>query len=103
MSKQLFDLGQIMITQGADEAFIKLSEAKNDPGEYLVRPNILLNKHKSGDWGIVDDEDHKTNDQAVIDGDRIVSSYILPETDEKIWVITEWDRSVTTILLPSEY
>jgi hypothetical protein len=67
-----------------------------------VAPEKLLKRHLAGDWGDLGDEDKKTNDQAVIFGNRILSSYNLPK-GHKVWIITEWDRSVTTFLLPSEY
>ena len=60
-----------------------------------------LNRHRQGDWGDVCDEDKKANDFALDNKERILSSYELD--GEKIWIITEWDRSVTTILFPSEY
>ncbi len=56
----------------------------------------------TGDWGDLDDEDKKENELSVKQGFRILSAYNL-ENGEKVWVITEWDRSVTTILLPEEY
>ena len=52
---------------------------------------------------VVDKEDWAANDRALKDGERLLSAYALPETGEKVWVITEWDRSATTLLLPSEY
>jgi hypothetical protein len=55
-----------------------------------------------GDWGDLDPVDWRENDRALRDATRILSSYHLP-TGEKIWIITEWDRSVTTLLLPREY
>jgi hypothetical protein len=60
-----------------------------------------LQRHARGDWGDVCAEDKQSNDQALQDGDRILSSYMINGT--KIWIITEWDRSVTTVLFPSEY
>jgi len=56
----------------------------------------------TGDWGDLEDEDKKENELFVKEGLRILSAYNL-ETGVKVWVITEWDRSVTTILLPEEY
>ena len=90
--KPLFDLGQVVGTPGALQA---LQEAELEPIEILIR-------HVTGDWGELDDEDKEENELSVEQGFRILSSYKL-ETGVKIWVITEWDRSVTTILLPSEY
>ena len=74
--------------------------------------NFLLKsyeRHLHFDWGEMDEEDLCTNDIATVSGDRLFSSYNIPDdlqdgiTDDKIWIITEADRSVTTILFPSEY
>ncbi len=63
-----------------------------------------LDRYISNDWGDMDDGDKVLNNGAVECGDlRIHGAYIYPETKEKIWIITESDRSITTILLPSEY
>lgn len=59
-------------------------------------------RHASGDRGIVDDDDKKENELSVREGFRILSAY-LTWKGVKIWIITEADRSATTILLPSEY
>ena len=72
-----------------------LTEAEQEPIELLLR-------HVTGDWGDLDDEDKIENELSVKEGFRILSAYKL-ETGAKVWVITEWDRSVTTILLPTEY
>ena len=87
--KPLFVLGQIVGTPSALDALI---EAEQNPFE-------LLHRHVTGD---LDDEDKKENDLSVKEGFRILSAYEL-ETAVKVWLITEWDRSVTTILLPDEY
>lgn len=60
-----------------------------------------LNRHITGDWGDVEPEDSVSNDHAWLSGERIFSVYNTPEG--KIWIITEWDRSATTIMLPEEY
>ena len=88
---QLFLLGQIVATPGALALLSSLG----------LSPNTLLSRHANGDWGDLDDEDKAANDQALKDGDRLLSAYETP--GGKVWIITEWDRSVTTILLPSEY
>jgi hypothetical protein len=87
-----FQLGQTVATPGALDA---LQRSNETPWAFLVR-------HLAGDWGDVCLEDREANDEAVRDGSRILSAYTL-KTGEKIWVITEADRSVTTILLPDEY
>lgn len=90
--KPLFDLGQIVGTPGALQA---IQEAEQDPLGLLVR-------HMTGDWGDLPEEDKEANEMSVARGFRILSAYKL-ETGEKIWVITEHDRSITTLLLPMEY
>jgi hypothetical protein len=61
-----------------------------------------LNRHVQGDWGDLGLEDKRANDRALAFGARILSAYDLP-TGERLWIITEADRSATTILLPEEY
>lgn len=72
--------------------------------------NKSLNRHIVGDWGDIEPEDKKSNNEALNESypNRILSAYNLPKqipgvSDTKIWIITEYDRSVTTILFPSEY
>jgi hypothetical protein len=88
-----FPLGQLVATPGALAA---LEAAQTSVAE-------LIGRHLTGDWGVVDREDWQANDRALLEGTRLLSAYELPHTGEKVWVITEWDRSGTTILLPSEY
>jgi hypothetical protein len=94
MSKYKFSVGRIVLTEGIHEL---LAEHEDDTSIL----NLLLTRHQIGDWGNVDAEDAKANDDAVINGARILSSFKL--FGQKIWIITEWDRSITTVLLPSEY
>ena len=68
-----------------------------------VAPVDLLRRHVSGDWGDVPAEDAAENDLSVREGFRILSSYTLPGTDARIWLMTERDRTVTTLLVPEEY
>ena len=86
-----FSLGQTVATPGALEI---LTAAGTSPLALLVR-------HKSGDWGDVPAEDAKENELSIEKGFRVLSSY--PVGSEHLWVITEADRSVTTILRPDEY
>ena len=90
--KQFFALGQVLATPGALET---LEEAGKDPQEFLMR-------HQSGDWGDLSEEDKQENELSVKEGYRILSAYVL-ESGQKVWVITEADRSATTLLRPSEY
>ena len=87
----LFPLGRVVATPGALQL---LQETGEDP-------RLLLARHRSGDWGDLDNYDHKENELALKHGWRIVSSYSLGE--KCIWIITEADRTYTTILLPEEY
>jgi hypothetical protein len=86
-------LGEVCATPGATEAFKKAE----------VSPLWFLAKHQDGDWGEVSQDDEADNNLAVREGFRILSAYTLPKTGEKIWIITEADRLLTTILLPEEY
>lgn len=90
--KPKLSLGRVVATPGALEA---LQQSGQAPAEFL-------NRHVCGDWGDVCDEDRALNDQALIDGSRILSAYHLKD-GTKIWIITEADRSSTCILLPEEY
>lgn len=99
MSAPLFPLGQIVATPGALDATL---------GTFDLLAHLA--RHARGDWGCVDPEDAETNRLAVAEGDRILSAYAInPEKpcagfgENCLWIITEADRSVTTILLPEEY
>ena len=88
-----FRLGQLVATPGALAA---LSEAGQSPME-------LVTLHHQGNWGDeVDKVDWDANDAALVEGTRLLSAYRTSK-GVRIWIITEWDRSVTTILLPDEY
>jgi hypothetical protein len=87
-----FQLGTIAATPGA----IACLEACK------TGPERLLRRHVIGDWGELCQEDVKENERSVAHGLRLLSSYSMPN-GQQIWVITEADRSVTTLLLPEEY
>ena len=88
----LFHLGDVVATP---QSIYVLSESG-------MSVQSLLQRHATGDWGDLCTEDTQANNDALQYGDRLLSSYVLSESC-KVWVITEYDRSVTTILLPSEY
>lgn len=91
MKKNKFPLGQTVATPGA--------LALLDTSPELL--NTLIARHVAGDWGDLDGEDKAANESALVSQERIFSSY---DTDHgKFWIITEHDRSATTVLLPSEY
>ena len=85
-----FTLGQLLITPGASNA--------------LTTDDVLtaLSRHLDGDWGDVCEEDRKSNDEALQHGARLLSVYHA-EDGTKFWVIAEWNRFSTNILLPREY
>jgi len=87
-----FALGQTFITPGAQEA---LEIAGQTPIQFLRR-------HMSADWGEVSEDDAQENELSLRDGFRLLSAYRTVKS-QKIWIITEADRSATTILLPDEY
>jgi hypothetical protein len=94
-----FELGRTVMTRGVFEWM------KQD--DFTIYAAVLecFTRHQSGDWGTVPDEDKQANDDALVNGDRVLSAYEIDGT--KVWVITdwdrEWDRSVTTVLFPEEY
>ncbi|WP_265947786.1 hypothetical protein [Dechloromonas sp. A34] len=98
MVKALFPLGEIAVT----------------PCAYDLMKNFNLNwiwfiaRHQTGDWGDISNDDQRVNHQSVSNGSRILSAYDVAPVDEmnthrQLWVLTEADRSFTTILLPEEY
>ena len=93
ISKQpAFELGQIVATPGALAA---LKKAGQQPAEFLAR-------HVNREWGDVPDEDRKENEYSLEHGFRLLSAY-KTNAGDRLWIITEADRSVTTLLLPEAY
>ena len=92
MNQARFQLGRMVATPGALEA---LKEAGQDAIEFIYR-------HQRGDWGNLSEEDKRENEFSVDKELRIFSAYHLKD-ETRIWIITEADRSATTVLLPSEY
>jgi hypothetical protein len=82
-------------------------------GKLVATPNALaqvpvpeichaLARHQSGDWGELSEDDRAANDKALANGGRLVSAYNTIAM-VRFWIITEWDRSITTVLLPEDY
>lgn len=87
---QLFSLGQLLITRAAADT-LDLDDV-----------SVAVRRHGSGDWGDVCQEDMLFNDDALLSGSRLLSSY-RDRLGTKFWLITEADRSATTVLLPEDY
>lgn len=85
-----FSLGQTVITANANAVLPELDVV------------LALQRHHSGDWGDVDEHDRQMNEDALRNGDRLFSVYKTVR-GQKFYIITEWDRSVTTVLLPEDY
>lgn len=90
ISKNAFQLGQIVATTNAINTLNKTD----------IQSALL--KHSRGDWGLSCHDDKQANDVALENGDRIVSVY-KDRNKKKFWIITEADRSATTVLLPDDY
>lgn len=86
----LFRLGQLVSTPNALEQV--------SPAEILS----ALQRHQAGDWGDVDKHDAQVNNQALQDGSRLLSVY-RTAAGVKFWIITEANRSATTVLMPEDY
>lgn len=92
-----FKLGRVVSTRN-------ITNKKHDNIKFRNFVDRSFKRYVSCDWGDVNEADKKRNDNAVNSGDsRIFAAYINQNTGDKIWIITEADRSVTTILFPSEY
>ena len=95
--KPRFELGKLVATPGALDVLAKSGQT----------PESFLRKHQSGNWGNICQEDAELNNQAIAnegnpeEQSRVLSSYKVGANN--IWIITEYDRSVTTILLPQDY
>lgn len=91
-----FKLGNIYIMRGIEEKM----RGDTDFTEFI---RGCLARYANQDWGDTCAEDKQLNDEAVSEGERVLAVYIYPKNKKSIWIITEWDRSVTTILFPEEY
>ena len=91
---KIIKIGELVVTRG-----VAYEMQENSDFEDFVRKSF--SRHASGDWGYISEEDKASNDYALDHGERLFSAY--KNGDTKIWIITEWDRSATTILFPEEY
>lgn len=91
----LFDVGKVMATRGVSDLLGKDRKFEKFVGNSFIR-------HCNGDWGDLCDEDKNANIYALNHGERLFSKYNYNK-DISIYIITEWDKSVTTILFPEEY
>lgn len=92
-----WDMGQMVITRALDAAIKENPDAQRELIECFGR-------YKMYDWGDSNGHDQELNDRAIINkDDRILASYYLKSLNKEIWIITEWDRSVTTFLFPEDY
>ena len=87
-----FALGQIVATRGALAALEKSGQP----------PLLFILRHAANDWGEVGSEDWQANDEALEHGDRLLSAY-RTSLGDRLWIITEASREVTTLLTPDEY
>lgn len=100
--KKTFNTGQIVLTMAVSRL------VESNP-EFAAFVSESMRKHISGDWGDLDPEDKQSNEDS-LDAkhpSRILSAYNFQQlpgvSDTKIWIATEWDRSATTVLFPSEH
>ena len=91
----LFDAGMVVVTEGV----LELQE------RYGLNIDVLLACHTHGEWGDVTEDDWQANNRALREGGRLVSIYLMPifNGETALWVITEANRSATTVSLPGEF
>lgn len=90
-----FNPGQLVMTRGVNDMMVNNEE-------FACHVRLSIQRHMAGDWGDVSDEDRVENELALQEGDRLFSVYNKVGLS-KLWIITEWDRSATTVLFPEEY
>jgi hypothetical protein len=88
-SRPLFDLGQVVTTRSIADSV--------DPSKIAS----MIRNHITGDFGVLENEDIDSNKQAIEQGERVLSAYMVQ--GQKVYVVTEWDRSCTTVLYADEY
>ena len=99
MPEPKFEMGRLVITTALQQ---ELTESDTEKG-WHDEINLLVSRHLFGDFGDMDENDTAQNNAAIASGeDRVMSSYTTTK-GIKLWVITEWDRSITTLLRPEDY
>ena len=106
---KLENLGRLVATKA-------VAELEESNKQFAIFLQLCLDKYLNNDWGVLAEEDKEMNDEAAKSGnERILAAYHFPDDaswnavnswgseENKIWIITEWDHSVTTVLFPSEY
>lgn len=91
-----FEIGQLVATRG-------IADRMSSDKEFAEFVLASLKRYTRCDWGDTCEEDKRENDYALKNGERLLAVYVSQKSDATIWIITEWDRSATTILLPEEY
>ena len=96
-----FELGQVVATRA-------VWDAMEESNEFKTFVSGCLSRYILYDWGDTCEEDWESNNEAVKNGDRVLAVYNIPDgiegvLEDRLWIITEWDRSVTTMLFPSDY
>ena len=95
--KEKLETGQLVTTAAVHD------KMKSDGDFYRFCITSFL-RHEKGDWGATCNEDRQRNDDSLVNGGRVFSVYYYKgNPNERIWIITEADRSATTILFPSDY
>jgi hypothetical protein len=97
MVEPKFPLGKVGMT-----ASLQQTIQDSDPEHWQTDLRWMLTRHAAGDWGEMSDGDRQLNDDSLENGGQLLSAYT-SRKDIKVWVITEHDRSATTLLLPEDY
>ena len=97
MPTQLFPLGRVVMTANLQHGLV---ETLPESWEYELK--AMIDRHVGGDWGDLEECDREQKNKALKDGGRIFSAYHASD-GTKLYIITEWDRSYTTALLPADY
>ncbi len=91
-----FPMGQLVVTAGVNDRMA-------DDDEFCAWVGLCISKHMRGEWGDLDEADKKENEFSLDKHLRLLSAYHYPADSTRIWIITEADRSATTVLFPDEY